>query len=53
MPKNQKAVAWYAWQLWHTPLWLSWHRGIGQALRAVCLVSGLRPVMGVCPRSPE
>jgi hypothetical protein len=27
------------------PLWLSWHRGIGQALRTVCLVSGLRPVM--------
>jgi hypothetical protein len=35
------------------PLWLSWHRGIGQALRAVCLVSGLRPVMWcVCPRPP-
>ena len=27
------------------PLWLSWHLGIGQALRAVLLVSGLRPVM--------
>ena len=36
------------------PLWLSWHRGIGQSLRAVCLVSGLRPVMWccVCPRPP-
>ena len=34
------------------PLWLSWHRGIGQALRAVWLVSGLRPAMGVCPRPP-
>ena len=31
------------------PLWLSWHRGIGQALRAVWLVSGLRPVMGCVP----
>ena len=31
------------------PLWLSWHRGIGQALRAVCLVSGLRPVMWCVP----
>ena len=34
------------------PLWLSWHRGIGQALRAVCLVSGLRPGMWCMPRSP-
>lgn len=31
------------------PLWLSWHRGIGQALRAVWLVSGLRPVVGCVP----
>ena len=31
------------------PLWLSWHRGIGQALRAVWLVSGLRPVMWCVP----
>ena len=31
------------------PLWLSWHRGIGQALRAVLLVSGLRPVMWCVP----
>ena len=31
------------------PLWLSWHLGIGQALRAVCLVSGLRPVMWCVP----
>ena len=31
------------------PLWLSWHRGIGQALRAVCLVSGLRPVVWCVP----
>ena len=30
-------------------LWLSWHLGIGQALRAVCLVSGLRPVMWCVP----
>ncbi len=34
------------------PLWLSWHRGIGQALRAMCLVSGLRPVMWCVPRPP-
>ena len=27
------------------PLWLSWRCGIGQALRAVCLVGGLRPVI--------
>ena len=25
------------------PLWLAWRCGISQALRAVCLVSGLRP----------
>ena len=31
------------------PLWLSWHLGIGQALRAVLLVSGLRPVMWCVP----
>jgi len=31
------------------PLWLSWRCGIGQALRAVCLVSGLRPVMWCVP----
>ena len=31
------------------PLWLSWHLGLGQALRAVCLVSGLRPVMWCMP----
>ena len=31
------------------PLWLSWHLGIGQALRAVRLVSGLRPVMWCVP----
>ena len=31
------------------PLWLSWHRGIGQALRAVCLVSGLWPVVWCVP----
>lgn len=31
------------------PLWLSWHRGISQALRAVWLVSGLRPVMWCVP----
>ena len=31
------------------PLWLLWHRGIGQALRAVWLVSGLRPVMWCVP----
>ncbi len=34
------------------PLWLSWHRGIGQALRAGWLVSGLRPVMWCVPRPP-
>ena len=34
------------------PLWLSWHRGISQALRAVCLVSGLRPVILCVPRPP-
>jgi len=32
------------------PLWLSRHRSIGQALRAVCLVSGLRPVILCVPR---
>lgn len=31
------------------PLWLSCHRGIGQALRAVWSVSGLRPVMWCVP----
>ena len=31
------------------PLWLSWHLGIGQALRAVWLVSGLRPVILCVP----
>lgn len=31
------------------PLWLSWHRGISQALRAVLLVSGLRPVVWCVP----
>ena len=31
------------------PLWLSWHRGIGQALRALWSVSGLRPVMWCVP----
>ena len=31
------------------PLWLLCHRGIGQALRAVWLVSGLRPVMWCVP----
>ena len=31
------------------PLWLSWHLGIGQALRAVWLVSGLRPVVWCVP----
>ena len=31
------------------PLWLSWRCGIGQALRAVWLVSGLRPVMWCVP----
>lgn len=31
------------------PLWLSWHLGIGQALRAVRSVSGLRPVMWCVP----
>ena len=31
------------------PLWLSWRCGISQALRAVCLVSGLRPVMSCVP----
>ena len=30
------------------PLWSSWHLGIGQALRAVWSVSGLRPIIGVC-----
>jgi hypothetical protein len=34
------------------PLWLLWHRGISQALRAVVLVSGLRPVMLCVPRPP-
>ena len=34
------------------PLWLLWHLGIGQALRAVFLVSGLRPVMMCVPRPP-
>ena len=34
------------------PLWLSWHRGISQALRAVWLVSGLRPVILCVPRPP-
>ena len=34
------------------PLWLSWHLGIGQALRAVWLVSGLRPVILCVPRPP-
>jgi hypothetical protein len=34
------------------PLWMSWHLGIGQALRAVCLVSGLRPVILCVPRPP-
>ena len=31
------------------PLWLSWRCGISQALRAGCLVSGLRPVMSCAP----
>lgn len=31
------------------PLWVCLHRGISQALRAVCLVSGLRPVMWYVP----
>lgn len=31
------------------PFWLSWHHGIGQALRAVWLVSGPRPVMWCVP----
>ena len=31
------------------PLWVSWHRGIGQALRALWSVSGLRPVMWCVP----
>lgn len=31
------------------PLWLLWRCGIGQALRAVWLVSGLRPVMLCVP----
>ena len=34
------------------PLWLLWHLGIGQALRAGCLVSGLRPVICMCPAHP-
>jgi hypothetical protein len=34
------------------PLWLSWRCGIGQALHAVRLVSGLRPVMWCMPRPP-
>ena len=34
------------------PLWLSWRCGIGQALRAGCLVSGLRPVICMCPAHP-
>ena len=34
------------------PLWLVWHRGISQALRAVLLVSGLRPVMWCVPPPP-
>ena len=34
------------------PLWRLWHRGIGQALRAGCLVSGLRPVILCVPRPP-
>ncbi len=34
------------------PLWLLWHCGIGLALRAGCLVSGLRPVMLCVPRPP-
>ena len=32
------------------PLWLSWRCGISQALRALCLVSGLRPVVWCVPR---
>ena len=31
---------------------LSWHLGIGQALRAMCLASGLRPVIWCVPRPP-
>ena len=31
------------------PLWVCPHHGISQALRAVCLVSGLRPVMWCMP----
>jgi len=34
------------------PLWLSWHLGISQALRAGFPVSGLRPVMLCVPRPP-
>lgn len=33
-------------------LWLSWRCGISQALRAVWLVSGLRPVILCVPRPP-
>jgi hypothetical protein len=34
------------------PSWLLWRCGIGQALRAECLVSGLRPVILCVPRPP-
>ncbi len=34
------------------PLWVLWRCGIGQALRAVLLVSGLRPGMLCLPRPP-
>ena len=34
------------------PFWLSWRSGLGQALRAGCLVSGLRPVIMCVPRPP-
>jgi hypothetical protein len=33
-------------------LMVCWHLGISQALRAVCLVSGLRPVILCVPRPP-
>jgi len=34
------------------PFWLSWHLSIVQALRAVCLVSGLWPCLLCVPRPP-